>query len=133
MDNHPGALLEHAGKKPAIETDGGEQIQFKFLLPDVIGQSQDATAGRGGTANTVDQDVEATEPLESVLDDLIGSRSRRAIGLNESFAITAFGDRSRRGEYRRSALEQAIDGCFANAPGATGHEHAFTPELVSVV
>src|SRR4029077_563736 len=108
-------------------------MQLELLLPDVIGQRQHAASRRGRTANAVDQNIEAAQPVEGCLDDVIRSRAGADIRLNELFGIAACGDGSCSGEHRPAAAYQAIHNSFANSPRAAGDEDSFAGEFVCVV
>src|SRR5215510_3743476 len=133
MDDDSRALLQHRGKKAAVQAHGGEQIQLEFLLPDVIGQRQHAAGWRGRTADAINQNIETTEPVEGCPDDVIGSCARTDVRLDELFGIAARGDGPGRRKYSPAAAHQAIKDGFAYSPGAAGDENPSASEFIGVV
>src|ERR1700719_1631713 len=132
MNDDAKALPQHCRKKTAVQTHRRKKIELEFLLPGLIGQRQNAAARRGRTADAVDQDIQAAEPLEGCLDDMIRSRARTDIRLDELRSVAVSGNGSRRGQHRPSASEQTFHNRLANSFGAARNEDSLAGEFVSV-
>ncbi len=83
VDDDAGTPLEHSGNECAIQTNCGEQVEVHLLLPVFVGEGENAAARRAGAANTVNENVEATETLEYLLGHLVHTLARADISLNE--------------------------------------------------
>ena len=133
MDDHARALLQHRWQEAAIQSDGGEQVRVERLLPIVIGQRQCAPARRRGTADVVDQDVEAAETIHGRLDDLIDPFARTDVCLDEPIRRAARRKRSCRRDHLSTSANEALDNCFANAPGSTRNQNSSAREIACLV
>src|SRR6266404_950419 len=130
MKDDSRALLQHRRKKTAVQTHRRKKIQLEFLLPDLIRQRERAATRRGRTADAVDQNIQAAEPVEGCLDNTIRTRARTDVRLDELFGIDVFGDGSCRGEHQPSAGPQALHNRLANSLGSTRDEDSFTGEFL---
>jgi hypothetical protein len=108
------------------------QTQLELLLPVGIGQRQHTAARSGGTAGAVDQNVESAEPVESCTNDMIGSRARTDICLNQMFGIAVGRDGFGGGENRGSAAQKTCYNGFANPFGPAGDENSLSGEFVRI-
>src|SRR6266404_2429080 len=127
----PERCFNIAGRKPRSKRTAEKRFSSNSCCQ-ISSLSASAPPLGGGTADAVDQNIEAAEPVESCLDDMFCSWARAGVRLNELFCIAAFRDGSGRREHQPSAGYQPIHNRLANPLGATGDEDSFTGEFVSV-
>src|SRR4051794_41166744 len=110
MNDDAGSLLQHSGEEAAIQTHSREEIQFKFLLPNIISKLKDPTAWRRRSANTVNQNIKPAKTMNSFFNDLIRSRACAEVRFNESFGIGTGWDGPGCREYFAPTKQQSIYG-----------------------
>ncbi len=86
MDDDALALGDHAGDQGPVEPDCGEEVEVQLLLPLLVGESGKAARGGRGTAQHVDEDVEAAEVALHRLHHGLDASLRGQVGLDEGRA-----------------------------------------------
>src|SRR6058998_346903 len=129
----PECCFSIAGRKPRSRRTAENRFSSNSCCQTSSVNASTPPPGRGRTAETVDQYVKAAEPVEGCLDDVIRSRLRGAIRLNELFGIAARGDSSGSGEHRRPAASQAVYNGLANSFRASCDQDSLAAEFVCVV
>src|SRR6266581_5303723 len=116
MNDDAGPLLQHPRKEAAIQTHSREEIQFKFLLPQIIRKLKSAPAWRSRAADAVNQNIKAAKTVNGCPNNVICPGARADVRLNESFGIGARRDRPGRREHSAPAKQQSIYGGLSYPP-----------------
>jgi hypothetical protein len=115
-------LFDHRRKKAAAEPHRRKQVDIDWVLPIDVGESQRPTAGCGGAADIIDDDVEASVAREHSGDDFVRAGDSADVSGNK---FDAGRDSRRRGARRRNdggaAADESIQNGFANAFGSACH------------
>ncbi len=120
----PRSPRDHAGKQGPVQPNRRHEVEVDLGPPFFIGQDGE-TAGRcRRTAEHVDHDVDATEPLVDGRSRRRRSLRRRQVRGDEILRGDAVGSRPGRCENRRAKVPEQANRCGAGPPRSGGDEGA---------
>jgi hypothetical protein len=119
--------------KRAIKPDSGKKIEVQFLLPKLVRHSGKAASRRVGTADVVDQDVDAAEFPQYGLGNLRHAFRGAEVRLNENVRCESFREAGTcgGGDHGSAGGEPAHHG-FACSLGAAGYQDTLPRKLTRI-
>jgi hypothetical protein len=123
MDDHARPLREHRGQQRAIEAHSRHQVEGELRLPLAVIEHGEATRWRLGSAEHVDDDVDAAECVEHRLGDTRTTLRCRDVCRDVVHSVWPLSwNRASRRHDRRAVLAQHFNDGRANPFRASRHE-----------
>lgn len=125
-DVHDRALAagDHVRQESTVQTDGGQQVRVQFPGPVVLAERREAAGRCLGSAEGVDEDVDASEAGVHLRDDVGGALRGGQVGFDEGLRLDVVGAAAGGDEHGRTGFGQASGDGGSGAFGAAGDQGA---------
>src|SRR4030095_6455596 len=133
MNDYAGAALNHLGEQATIQPDGRIKILIDGLLPELIRDGNESSAGRGRSSDVMDKNVHAFKPAQHFADDMRRAFGSRDVRLDEMRCSVFSGGGPCRYDNGRASFQKSVRDSLARAFCAAGHEYPFAVELARVI
>jgi hypothetical protein len=133
MNDHARALVEHLRYKGSVQPDCRKEILIEGMLPLAIVERGKASPGSRGTADDMDDNIDAAELVRHGVRDAHAAFSRGEICRHEQLSWgNAVGPRARSSEDSRSGFAQSRSNGRTYTLRTAGDERTLTGEIATV-